>query len=223
MLNETRETLIIFSRYPEAGKTKTRMIPVLGATGAAKLQQEMTEHTINTAKKLKRSRNNLSIEVHFTGGDRQLMKDWLGTELNYYPQVTGDLGQKMSEAFARAFQDNNNRVVTIGTDCPDINENILIEAFQALEFRELKPINLVLGEARDGGYYAIALSQYSEKNYRNTEWKSLFDNIAWGTDRVFQQTIDIANNLKLNTYYLPLLRDIDRPEDLEIWYSCSDR
>ncbi|MGF1540057.1 MAG: TIGR04282 family arsenosugar biosynthesis glycosyltransferase [Pleurocapsa sp.] len=218
MLNEIKETLIIFSRYPEAGKTKTRMIPVLGAVGAAKLQQKMTEHTINTARKLKRSRDNLAIEVHFTGGDQQLMADWLGKDLYYYPQVAGDLGQKMRSAFARAFQQGNNRVVTIGTDCPDIDEKILTEAFQALEFMELEPINLVLGAALDGGYYTIGLSQYSDENLLNSDWKCLFDNIAWGTDKVFQQTKDIANHLKLNTYYLPLLRDIDRPEDLEVWY-----
>ena len=214
-----RETLIIFSRYPEAGKTKTRMIPALGAEGAAKLQQEMTEYTINTARQLKRSRNNLSIEVHFAGGDRQLMQDWLGKDINYYPQTKGDLGQKMRSAFDRAFHKSSNRVVTIGIDCPDINQAILTEAFEALEFIKLESINLVLGAAEDGGYYSIGLSHYSFKPITNINWQHLFDHIDWGTDKVFQQTIDIAKNLKLNTYYLPVLRDIDRPEDLIIWQS----
>ena len=213
------ETLIIFSRYPEAGKTKTRMIPALGAEGAAKLQREMTEYTINTARQLKRSRNNLSIEVHFKGGDRQLMQDWLGEDINYYPQVEGDLGQKMRSAFYRAFQTGNNRVVTIGIDCPDINQEILTEAFEALKFIELEPTDLVLGAAQDGGYYLIGLSHYSHEPIRNHNWKHLFDNIDWGTDKVFQQTINLANNLKLNTHYLPILRDVDRPEDLVIWKS----
>ncbi len=217
------ETLIIFSRYPEAGKTKTRMIPALGAEGAAKLQREMTEYTINTARKLKRSRKNLAIEVHFQGGDRQLMEDWLGQDINYYPQAEGNLGQKMRSAFDRAFAMGNHRVVTIGIDCPDINQAILTQAFDALECTGLKPIHLVLGKAQDGGYYLIGLSHYSSESSRSLDWKYLFDNIDWGTDKVFQQTRDSANNLNLNTHYLPVLRDIDRPEDLLIWKSKNSR
>ena len=210
------ETLIIFSRYPQAGKTKTRMIPALGAEGAAILQQEMTEHTINTARKLKRSRDSLSIEIHFNGGNHQLMTNWLGSDFNYYSQVDGDLGQKMRSALARAFRNGSNSVVIIGIDCPDLDKTTLSEAFVALESTDTRPIHLVLGKAQDGGYYSIGLSNHS---YLSCEWQYLFDNIDWGTDRVFRQTINIANRLNFNTHYLPTLRDVDRPEDLEVWRS----
>ena len=210
------ETLIIFSRYPQAGKTKTRLIPALGAEGAAILQREMTEHTVNTARKLKRSRERLSIEIHFNGGDRQLMTNWLGQDFNYYSQVDGDLGQKMRSAFARAFRNGSNRVIIIGIDCPDLDRTVLSEAFVALESRNTQLIHLVLGKAQDGGYYSIGLSNHS---YLNFEWQYLFDNIDWGTDKVFQQTINIANGLNFNTHYLPTLRDVDLPKDLEVWRS----
>lgn len=196
------ETLIIFSRYPEPGKTKTRMIPALGAEGAASLQREMTEHTLNTAQRLLSSRN-FTLEVHYAGGSQQLMTKWLGKDLQYIAQASGDLGQKMRSAFEHAFKLKNQRVLIIGIDCPDINQIILNEAFNSLQNNDL-----VLGVAEDGGYYLIGLSR---------PIPSLFNNIDWGTDRVLNQTKNIAQQLKLNIHYLTTLSDVDRPEDLAIW------
>jgi uncharacterized protein len=196
------ETLIIFSRYPEAGKTKTRMISALGADRAAKLQQEMTEHTLNTAKKL-RSCRDIIVEVHFAGGNKQLMTEWLGQETQYIPQVAGDLGYKMYSAFERALSLNNQQVVIIGTDCPDLNQEILKEAFDSLYKQDL-----VLGAAQDGGYYLIGLNRIIPQ---------LFENINWGTEQVLNQTKTIAQQLALKVSYLPCLSDVDRPEDLAVW------
>ena len=198
----TNEKLIVYTRYPEPGKTKTRMIPALGKEGAAKLQREMTEHTLNTARQLKESRN-VEIEVHFTGGNKQLMLDWLGKDLNYITQVTGDLGAKMQSSFQQAFASNNQRVVTIGIDCPDISLNILNNAFDSLYKREL-----VLGVAKDGGYYLIGLNKMIPQ---------LFQNINWGTEIVLKQTKAIAEQLNLNIKYLSSLSDVDYPEDLPVW------
>jgi rSAM/selenodomain-associated transferase 1 len=196
------ETLIICSRYPEAGKTKTRMIPALGAVGAAELQRQMTQHTIKIAKQLQLFRQ-ISIEVYFAGGSRELMSKWLGKDFNYYPQPEGDLGFKMQSAFERAFNLGQNRVVTIGIDCPDIDLDILQQAFDSLKNRDL-----VLGPAIDGGYYLIGMK---------TLIPELFADINWGTSEVFTKTQQIADNLQLKTTYLTTLRDVDRPEDLFIW------
>ncbi len=202
------ECLIIFSRYPEAGKTKTRMIPVLGREGAAKLQRQMTEHTLSQAKKL-HSYRPLKLEVHFTGGDRNLMQEWLGRDVTYYQQESGDLGRRMSSAISRAFAAGMAKVIIIGTDCPAVNPSILTEAFNAL-----KRQNLVLGPAEDGGYYLIGL---------NYPIPQLFNQIQWGTARVLAQTKNIANKLGLTVHYLPVLADVDRPEDLPIWQKfCSE-
>ena len=202
------EKLIIYSRYPEPGKTKTRMIPALGKEGAADLQREMTEHTLRTAKQLKSDRN-IDIEVHFAGGNEQLMSDWLGKDIDYVAQVTGDLGIKMQSSFQQAFDRDNQRVVIIGIDCPDINLKILNEAFNSLQQHEL-----VLGVAKDGGYYLIGL---------NKTIPQLFQNISWGTDIVLKQTKAIADRLNLNVKYLTTLSDIDYPEDLPIWQKYLDR
>jgi uncharacterized protein len=194
------EKLIVFTRYPEAGKTKTRLIPVLGAEGAASLQRNMTESTLVQAEKLLASRH-LSIEMFFAGGDQELMKNWLGDRLIYRPQSTGDLGVKMQQAIAETFASSATKIVIIGTDCPKLTPAILDSAFASLTSHDL-----VLGKTEDGGYYLIGLSRPIPQ---------LFIDIAWGTELVFQQTVNIAKELNLTVAYLPILYDLDRPEDLE--------
>jgi uncharacterized protein len=197
-----RECLIIFTRYPEPGKTKTRLIPVLGAEGAATLQRKMTEQKLAEVKQLQAAYP-LSVEVHFAGGTEQLMQEWLGSSLVYRHQSEGDLGYRMASAFQASFDAGMNAVVLIGTDCPDLNAPLIAEAFQALRQHDL-----VLGPAIDGGYYLIGLRRLIPE---------LFTGICWSTVEVLQQTLSIAQRLELNVATLPLLSDIDRPEDLSVW------
>ena len=113
----SKQHLIIFTRYPEPGKTKTRLIPALGITGAANLQRQMTEHTLKQVNKfLKQS--SISVEIRFAGGDSQLMQNWLGADIIYQPQGEGDLGQRMVRSLSYGFTSGAERVVIIGTDCP---------------------------------------------------------------------------------------------------------
>ncbi|MFP4300338.1 MAG: TIGR04282 family arsenosugar biosynthesis glycosyltransferase [Spirulinaceae cyanobacterium] len=191
------DCLIIFTRYPEPGKTKTRLIPALGAEQAAKLQQTFTESTLQKAQTLSTS---VQIEVHFANGNTQKMQDWLGQNITVKPQFQGNLGQRMAASFQQAFESGNQRVVIIGIDCPDLTPALLQKAFTLLQNQDL-----VLGKALDGGYYLIGLQHLIP---------ALFQNIAWGTDTVLQQTVEIATKLQLQVAYLPTLRDIDTPEDL---------
>lgn len=192
--------LIIFTRYPQPGYTKTRLIPALGAEGAAQLQQNMTEETVIKAHNLLGTVSNLSLEICYTGTDLSTMKNWLGDELIYQEQEEGDLGMKMFKGFQNAFQQGYQKVITIGIDCPDLSVNILATAFSQLDQAEL-----VIGPATDGGYYLIGLHRLIPE---------LFNEIHWGTDQVWLETAKIAETLQLNWVNLPILKDIDRPEDL---------
>jgi len=107
------EKLIIFTRFPVPGEAKTRLIPALGAEGAADLQREMTEHTVRQARK-----TGAEIEIRYTGGSQQQMLDWLGDDLQYADQGGGDLGERMTRAFQEHFDSGAQRVVIIGSDCP---------------------------------------------------------------------------------------------------------
>lgn len=203
--------LIVFTRYPEVGKTKTRLIPALGAAGAATLQRQMTEFTLKQVEKLVQRRqgglNSLSVEIRFAGGDRTLMQDWLGSRWSYQPQATGDLGEKLQQAFQAAFEAGSQRIVTIGIDCPELDAVTLAQAFQALQEHDL-----VLGPATDGGYYLIGLRSLMPE---------LFSGVDWGTERVFQQTMAVAESKGVAIATLTPLTDVDRPEDLPIWEAAQ--
>lgn len=202
MIQSAKECLILFTRYPEPGKTKTRLIPALGAEGAATLQRQMTEQKLAEVNQLQ-AFYPLSVEVHFAGGNEQLMQEWLGSSLVYRRQSEGDIGDRMASAFQLSFAAGMNAVVVIGTDCPDLNAPLMAEAFQLLRQHDL-----VLGPALDGGYYLIGLRRLIPE---------LFTGIPWSTAEVLQQTITIAKRLGLAVAKLPLLSDVDRPEDLSVW------
>jgi uncharacterized protein len=173
----------------------------MGGTAAASLHRQMTERTLRQARALQ-AQIAATIAVHFDGSDSQQMANWLGADLVYQSQSEGDLGMRMDRSISSAHQQGAERVVLIGTDCPKLTADILVQAFTELLTRDL-----VLGAALDGGYYLIGMRQPQPE---------LFVGVEWSTDRVLQQTIAIANRLNLEIGYLPTLADIDRPEDLSI-------
>ncbi|NET32348.1 MAG: glycosyltransferase [Cyanothece sp. SIO1E1] len=208
MVNEPESCLILFTRYPESGKAKTRLIPFLGPEGAAALQRQMTEHILAQALMIQYSYA-LRTEVHFAGGDLAKMQSWLGFEPIYQAQSEGNLGDRIVRAFQQAFQAGMKRIVIIGADCPGLEPNQLMSAFNLLHQHDL-----VLGPAMDGGYYLVGLSR---------AMPGLFEGITWGTDQVMQQTVAIAQRLNLSFTHLDPLSDVDRPEDLPVWENIASR
>jgi rSAM/selenodomain-associated transferase 1 len=198
--NQIQERLIVFTRYPEPGTTKTRLAGLLGDHEAAAVQKKLTEHTMLQARKLMEVYP-VTITIYFHGGSREKMQQWLGGDFFYREQGRGDLGQRMAHAFADAFKQKYHRIVIIGTDCPDLKAGHMKEAFASLRRNDL-----VMGPATDGGYYLIGLSR--------TE-SSLFENISWGTETVLAETLKIAAEKGLSTDLLEILSDVDRPEDLK--------
>ncbi|MGM0689301.1 MAG: TIGR04282 family arsenosugar biosynthesis glycosyltransferase [Bacillota bacterium] len=190
--------LIIFTRYPEAGIVKTRLIPALGPEGAQLLHREMTEYTIRQARRV-----DCDLEVRYSGGSRELMAEWLGEGLSYRKQEGDTLGERMQDAAAKAFSAGSNKVAMIGTDCPGLTAEQIKKAFGLLD-----QADLVLGPAFDGGYYLIGMRRPHD---------ILFRDIPWGSEFVLKVTLETAEKLKLKTALLEKLTDIDCPEDLLKW------
>jgi uncharacterized protein len=188
--------LIIFTRYPEPGKTKTRLIPALGEEKAAQLHRRMAEHTILQARSL-----SCAIEVWYVGGSEELIQDWLGRDLCYRKQPAGDLGDRMCGAFRSAFEQGYQSVMIVGTDCPELTTDFMAQGFASLRNQVV-----TIGPAIDGGYYLIGLQRLVPE---------LFQKINWSTAMVFAETLAIADKLQLPTYLLPSLHDIDLPDDLQ--------
>lgn len=205
-----RECLIVFTRYPEPGTTKTRLIPQLGPHGAADIQRQMTEHILAQAVPLMRLRG-LELEVRYEGGNAQLMNAWLGGAVTYAPQGPGDIGRRMALALRDAGDRGNTASVVIGTDIPDITTALLDRAFETL-----LDDTIVLGPASDGGYYLIGLP----REVQAQSAPGLFSNITWGTSTVLQETCRRLKEQGLDYTLLETLDDVDRPEDLPVWERC---
>jgi uncharacterized protein len=206
-LDIPKEQLIIFTRYPEPGKVKTRLIKHLGEEGAADLQRRMSEHTLQRMLPLKESRS-LSLEVLYAddgspAGNQRRMAQWLGLDAPISRQCDGNLGARMLGALSSAFNVGMEHVVIIGSDCPQLTAKHIKAAFEAL-----KANDIVIGPAHDGGYYLIGLKQAHQP---------LFGNIPWGTDEVLSRTLTISDDAGLAVALLDVLNDVDRPEDLHIW------
>ena len=201
-----KKKLIIFTRYPETGKTKTRLIPLLGAKGAADLHRKMTEHTLEKLKRLSTS-HELTIEICYDGGDETSMKNWLGPDFDYQSQGGGVLGLRMKRSFVDAFRSGADSAVLIGTDIPDITDTVIQTAFDGL-----KQKNMVIGPAKDGGYYLIGLRSDSIPQ----AIEKLFAGITWGRDDVLRKTTDVAKGFGLSFFLVDELEDVDQPEDLPI-------
>jgi uncharacterized protein len=198
-VSSPNEILMIFTRYPEPGRVKTRLIPTLGAQAAAGLSCRLTKDTLARAQMLA-SQRTVALEVWFDGGDEGGLAECFGSARCYRRQTGGDLGERMLRAFQSALTTPDRRALLIGTDCPDLSPDLMRTAFEALS-----SCDLVLGPARDGGYYLIGLRRAIPE---------LFRGIAWGTSTVRAETLTIAHDLALLVEELPVLEDVDRPEDL---------
>lgn len=139
------------------------------------------------------------------GGHRpawgRLVRTWLdGLGVSrFHAQPDGDLGSRLGAAFARHFSEAARRVVIIGSDCPGVDRRVIGEAFAALDDHDV-----VLGPARDGGYYLIAMKSLEE---------SLFRGITWSSSAVLRETRAIACRLGLSCGLLRPLRDVDTISD----------
>lgn len=201
-LSDPLGKLLLFTRYPEPGTAKTRLIPTLGAVGAAALSRQMTEHTLTHVQTLQHQ-HAVQVEIRFAGGSVELMQHWLGPEWNYVLQGPGNLGDRLLRSLESAYQSGASRIVIIGTDCPELDAALLHRAFVALVDHDL-----VLGPAVDGGYYLIGVRRLIPE---------LFTHIAWSTAAVLSQTMTVAQQLGLTIALLPPLSDVDYPADLAIW------
>ena len=190
--------LVIFTRFPEPGRAKTRLIPALGPTGAAMLHRRLTERTVAAARA-----SGLSVEVRTTGASQANFAGWLGSDLDYVDQGMGDLGERLKRAAWPT------PVLFIGSDLPDLTANHLIDAATRMLSHRV-----VIGPAEDGGYWALGLTEPCD---------DLFQAMPWGTDQVLALSLARLWGRGINPALLPTLADCDRPDDLARWPALQDR
>jgi len=145
----------------------------------------------------------VELEIRFAGDDANEMQHWLGDGWLCRPQCDGDLGQRMAGAFEDSFREGSPATVIIGSDCPTLTSDVLAAAFDSL-----KKNSVVFGPATDGGYYLIGLTKLVPE---------LFQGIAWGTETVLAQSLQILERTGIRPVQLQPLDDLDRPEDVAAW------
>ena len=189
--------LIIFAKAPIAGFAKTRLIPALGAAGAANLAQRLLLFTL---------KNGLEANVGITElcvtpkPEDAFWNDWpFSTDVCWSDQGEGDLGVRLARASQRAVE-NGESVLLIGTDCPQLSPKILQRAAKSLQ-----DFNAVIIPATDGGYTLLGFNEFNV---------SLFKNIVWSSNSVFSETMQRINDLHWHAAVMNPLHDIDEQHDL---------
>lgn len=196
MLNQ----LILFVRYPEPGRVKTRLAKHIGALQAAEFYKCMVERVVEHTQPLV---GGFEPHLYFDPPEKSnAFKTWLPQLAHHHPQSPGDLGQRMAAAVAARFAAGANRVAIIGSDCLDVDHPLLMETFL-----KLNAADLVIGPAQDGGYYLLAMKQ---------SHPGLFDDMEWGGPTVLARTLEKARHLKLQIDTLPVFSDVDTLADYQV-------
>jgi len=188
------QRIIIFTKNPVLGECKTRLAATIGDKAALSIYEQLLDYTISFCKK-----SSFPKKVYYSSAIPELDR-WSSAGFYKDKQVAGDLGDRMKAAFKKEFEDGAKSVVIIGTDCAQINEIEVQEAFKAL-FQQ----DVVIGPADDGGYYLLGM------NYLISE---LFENKSWSTEKLIEETKETLKQKDIDYALLDVKSDIDYEADL---------
>ncbi|MCF6311196.1 MAG: glycosyltransferase [Verrucomicrobiales bacterium] len=220
MMNE-RRVILLFVKYPLQGRVKTRLAKTMGAEAAVAIYKRLCERLIQLLRSLEVD----EIRVCFDPpAMQQQTEQWLRPiwqkageesdevcgarkepELVFYPQAAGDLGDRLRAGFTGVFDQNRAagnlavRVVAIGSDCIEMDEETFQAAWSALQTEEV-----VFGPTFDGGYYLLGMNELQ---------RSLLDRIPWSTESTLQVSLQKAKEQNLRVVLLDRKNDIDTEED----------
>ena len=198
--------LIQFARAPQEGQVKTRMLPHLSASSACDLHCELT---LWTCRQLLDSRlGEVELSVAGDTGHALFSQCRAMGVSRVLPQRGADLGERMYNAIQRGLAQYAS-VILVGSDCPGIDPAYLRQAFAAL-----RTTSVVLGPATDGGFVLIGARELTA---------DVFEGIPWGSGTVYARTVAALERAGLSRAGLPVLSDIDRPEDLPVWEAMKLR
>ena len=190
------DALIIFVRNPELGKVKTRLAQTIGQEKALNIYKQLLQHTLDITK-------NLAVDKYVFYTDKIPEKD-MWKDAGYYRLLQKDagLGEKMHHSFKILFEKKYRKVVIVGSDCIELTEDIILNAFHSLQDHDA-----VIGPANDGGYYLLGMKKL---------YPDFFINKKWSTEDVYETTIKDFNKLELKYFMLPVLIDVDTEQDWKL-------
>ncbi len=195
--------VIVFAKYPDPGRVKTRLIGRLTAAQAAEVHLRCLHVTLDCLTAVEKVGVVLAASPG-VGGFRELLASVPGAgrhaEMPIWPQCEGDLGERLSAAVGRAFGEGAGRVLVVGSDCPGMTPDNVSRAVHELDGHDV-----VIGPAIDGGYYLLGLRRPLDV---------LFESIDWSSPRVLEQTLAQATAADATVALLPERRDVDDYGDI---------
>ncbi|WP_321494325.1 TIGR04282 family arsenosugar biosynthesis glycosyltransferase [uncultured Desulfobacter sp.] len=195
----TDNAVIVFIKSPEKGRVKTRLAKGVGETAALELYRCFVMDVLDMVRSTP-----FTLRVyHHPENAFNRIRSWLGDDPDLFPQKGATLGDKMANALAETFAAGFERAVLIGSDLPDLPPGIIDTAFKGLD-----QCSAAIGPSRDGGYYLIGFTAIGFT-------PRIFHGIPWGTDQVFDVTLNRFSNHHVSHYTLPVWQDIDTQEDLQ--------
>ena len=194
--------VIVFAKNPEPNQVKTRLLPTLSPEQAATLYTAFLIDWCKTLAELP----DVDIVIAYTPPEAQPdLQALIGENAIYIPQIGTDLGERLTSATQWAAEHGYTKILLVGSDSPTLPISYISQAITLLDSR-----NIVIGPSTDGGYYLIGFSVETLA----TTVPHVFEEIAWSTAEVFQQTITRIHSTKATLGLLPPWYDIDRAEDL---------
>jgi rSAM/selenodomain-associated transferase 1 len=200
---EKENAIIIFIKNPQLGKVKTRLAATVGNEKALEIYMSLMAHTENIC-------HQLDAQKYVYYSDFIDNNDiWSNDVYNKLVQnESNDLGEKMALAFRDTLRENHQKVLIIGSDCLELTEPIINEAFLQLSNNKV-----VIGPANDGGYYLIGFDFYKIGELCGEVLRQVFLDKQWSHSEVCKEAIDACKSLGLTIAKLPLLTDIDEEKD----------
>ena len=190
--------LILMTRIPIPGSTKTRLMDLLTGDECAGLHMAFLKDLMTTFTELK----DIDVFMTYTPKDSlHILENDIPGSMESFPQKGEDLGEKMCNAVNQVLLKGYSKVVLIGSDIPDLSANDIQDSFEILDKHDV-----VLGPTYDGGYYLVGMKMSHEKIFRIPK--------KWGGKSVLESTIDIGNEQNLTIGLSQKYRDIDTKEDL---------
>lgn len=186
--------LLIYYRNPALGKVKTRLAAGIGDEAALAVYYRLASHTRELVAAL-------AMDCRVCYSDFIDREDaWPNLRFQKTLQRGSDLGERMSNSFRQAFAEGYRHVVIIGTDCLELTTAVVQTAFDQVAAHDV-----VIGPARDGGYYLLGMKQWHA---------TLFQNKKWGSSSVLADTLTDTARLQLHVKQMVTLTDVDEADDL---------
>ncbi len=195
-----RNALIIFIKYPEPGKVKTRLAKSVGFKRAAEMYRSLVEKNIAEIRPLLNSTCDCWIAYDPPDFENQ-MRQWLSDDFSFLAQHGEDLTQRLTNAYSEILSHGYKSVAVLGSDTLGLRRELIEKTFHGL-----KTYDIVVGPAKDGGYYLIGMNTFSSK---------IFEDISWSTDKVMAQTLTKIRDLKWDHFLLDELDDLDEIKNAE--------